>query len=269
MIKLTAKPLAKSVGSELRSYQKEVDAEPDFGRRVLLAADRFKQRNRLNNVTFQEIKKALTEMCAGARRCMYCEDSVADEVEHHHPKNLYPEMVFAWSNYLYSCGPCNGPKNNRFAVLDPDGELVEVIRPRGAPVVPPPPGSPALLHPRADDPVEFITLDIKGGTFLFVPAGKEGTVEFVRAKYTIKELRLNVRDYLPAARREAYHSYRSRLREYAAELEAGEPAVVLKRRVDALQRMGHPTVWYEMRRQQAFIPDLATLFRRVPQALQW
>ena len=33
-------------------------------------------------------------MCAGAKRCMYCEDSAADEVEHHLPKNLYPEFVF-------------------------------------------------------------------------------------------------------------------------------------------------------------------------------
>ena len=49
---------------------------------------------------------------------MYCEDSVGDEVEHHRPKNLYPDHTFLWDNYLYACGPCNGPKNNRFAVFD-------------------------------------------------------------------------------------------------------------------------------------------------------
>ena len=48
---------------------------------------------------------------------MYCEDSVADEVEHFRPKDLYPDVVFAWRNYLYACGQCNGGKNNRFSIV--------------------------------------------------------------------------------------------------------------------------------------------------------
>lgn len=40
------------------------------------------------------------------------------------PKNMYPEKVFVWSNYLFSCGLCNGPKNNQFAVFDNTGNVV-------------------------------------------------------------------------------------------------------------------------------------------------
>jgi hypothetical protein len=115
----------------------------------------------------------------------------------------------------------------------------------------------------------LMMLDIVGDTFLFVPTGNVGSVNFVRATYTISVLRLNQRDYLPVARREAYHSYRARLREYAADLDAGVAAAILTRRVDALRRMQHPTVWHEMRRQHGLIPELAALFRRAPEALMW
>jgi hypothetical protein len=37
---------------------------------------------------------------------------VTDEAEHINPKDLYLERVFDWANYLYACGPCNGPKSN-------------------------------------------------------------------------------------------------------------------------------------------------------------
>src|ERR1700691_3879898 len=114
-----------------------VDAEPDFARRVQLATAKFKQFNRQGNAAFQHVRHTLTLMCAGAKRCMYCEDSAADEVEHHRPKNLYPEYVFAWENYLYACGPCNGPKKNRFAVFAADGSIVDVTRGHNRPVSPP------------------------------------------------------------------------------------------------------------------------------------
>jgi hypothetical protein len=124
-----------------------VDAEPDFGRRVQLAAAKFKQFNGTGSTTFQDVRHTLTLMRAGAKRCMYCEDSAADEVEHHRPKDLYPGHVFAWENYLYACGPCNGPKNNRFAVFAADGSLVDLTRKRGQLPKPPPTGDPVLLHP--------------------------------------------------------------------------------------------------------------------------
>ena len=72
---------------------------------VKAAKTLFKSRNRKENRTFAAVRKELADLCSGSRRCMYCDDSVADEVEHFRPKDLYPEVVFAWMNYLYACGP--------------------------------------------------------------------------------------------------------------------------------------------------------------------
>ena len=187
-------------------YQAAINLEPDFNNRVKLAAAKFKQYNRKENATFCLIKTALDAMCAGARRCMYCEDSAADEVEHHRPKALYPECVFDWLNYLYSCGPCNGPKKSHFALFRNGAVVDRVWAPSGS-TTPPWVGNPVLLDPRSDNPLDYLMLDIAGGTFLFVPTIASPSLEFSRADYTIKLLRLNERDYLPRARREAYNNY--------------------------------------------------------------
>ena len=189
---------------------------------------------------------------------MYCEDSAADEVEHHRPKDLYPEHVFVWENYLYVCGPCNGPKNNRFAVIAADGSIVDVSRKRnqpgflpGAPAAlkPPAAGDPVLLHPRVEDALDYMMLDILGDTFLFVPTAASPSRKFDRATYTIELLRLNHRDYLQAARRGAYGNYQARLFEYVHRREAGAGALELRRMISVIRDEEHPTVWSEMRRQ--------------------
>jgi len=246
-----------------------VDAEPDFGRRVQVAVAKFKQFNRTSNPAFQQVRRTLALMCSGAKRCMYCEDSAADEVEHHRPKSLYPGHVFAWENYLYACGPCNGPKDNQFAVFAADGSIVYLTRKRGELPKPPVPGDPVMLHPRAEDALKYMTLDIAGGTFLFVPAAPEGSHEFERASYTIEVLRLNSRGHLSRARREAYGSYKARLTEYVHRRDAGDVNHALRYMIDAIMRMQHPTVWFEMRRQSARIPELTRLFQLAPEALKW
>src|SRR2546426_12783509 len=116
MVQIEPVELPAHAKQALQRYQAEVDAESGYERRVEIADAKFKTYNRKSNSAFEQIKDTLDAMCSGARRCMYCEDSAADEIEHHRPKNLYPELAFAWENYLYACGPCNGPKNNRFAV---------------------------------------------------------------------------------------------------------------------------------------------------------
>jgi hypothetical protein len=200
---------------------------------------------------------------------MYCEDSVADEVEHYLPKDLYPERVFDWRNYLYSCGPCNGPKKSNFAVFDPNQTLVDVTRKRNAPIVPPTAGDPVLLAPRNDNALEFMILDIAGDTFLFVPTPTNDAREQNRARYTIKLLGLNLRDYLPKARRHAYIHYLTILKDYVAERDNGAAAITLERLANTIRAMHHPTVWREMQQQQGSIPVLAELFGRAPEALGW
>jgi hypothetical protein len=150
MIRLPDIALTEHAAAGLVALQAEVDALGSYAEQVDEGKRLFELRIRPRNPIFDEVKRALDLRCAGARRCAYCADSLADEVEHVWPKDLYPHLVFAWANYVYACGPCNGPKGSHFAVFLADAsEPTEVGRPRGAPVVPPADG-PAVLIDLSD-----------------------------------------------------------------------------------------------------------------------
>lgn len=269
MIRLPDAPLPGDTLASLAEYQREVDALPDYPARVARAKTQFGSLNKKSNKTFESVKATLTGMCSGARRCAYCEDSVGDEVEHIRPKTLYPELVFVWTNYLYACGSCNGPKNNHFAVFEEGtGALTSVARARNAPVVPPIPGKAAFIDPRSEDPTGYLSLDL-ADTFWFIPRAKLGTVEHARADYTIRTLQLNTREWLPRARRAAYLDYLAHLKGYVRDKAQGLPQVHLDRLVEHIQGRQHPTVWFEMKRQHALLPELTLLFAKAPEALTW
>lgn len=252
---------------QLKQWQLSLDSEPTYERQVAVAKATWPNRNRKDNGTFKEVRKVLARMCSGARRCCYCEDSCADEVEHIRPKDLYPAHTYDWDNYLYACGPCNGPKNNNFAVYDPTATppvLIDVTRKRNAPVVPPTVGPAALLDPRHEDPADYLRLDL-AGTFHFLPIHAKNTVEWLRADYTIKVLHLNDRDALVVARREAFNAYRARLAEYVRQKEHGADPKLLQRHVRALSRVSHPFVWLEMLRSRDLRQDLRQLFAQAPE----
>lgn len=268
MIQLREVQLPLKVRGTLRRWQADIDKVVSYEERVAEADRKFKSRNTLRDTTFQCVREALTQMCSGACRCCYCEDSAADEVEHIKPKSLYPEVCFVWPNYLYACGLCNGPKNNRFSVLSvPSRAIVEVARKPKAPVAPPVPGDPVLIDPRHEDPLTFMSLDLVS-TFWFSPIAPRGTEEFERATYTIKVLRLNVREYLPRARKQAYSSYESRLELYVSCRDAKAPRSQLTHIIRGIQTMDHPTVWAEMKRQHDG-RRLRALFGKAPEALGW
>lgn len=261
MLRIGPQALPERAAAQLGVWQGQVAAAGDYAQRVAEARRLFQRSNTRRQSTFRAVRAALAELCAGARRCMYCEDSAADEVEHFRPKALYPDLAFAWDNYLYACGPCNLVKGQRFAVLR-SRRLIEVTRPAGAPVQPPVAGAPAPIDPRHEDPLELLELDLRG-TLFFVPRAAQGIAR-LRAEYTIELLGLNARDYVVEARREAYGSYRARLSEYAR-----ATASRRGRLVAALKGMGHPTVWAEMKRQQARLSELRPLFAAAPEALTW
>jgi uncharacterized protein (TIGR02646 family) len=265
VIKLPDSSLSTAASQQLMSWQAEVDAFTSHAARSEAARRLFRQRNTARNRTFAEVRRQLTAMCSGARRCGYCEDSAADEVEHIRPKALYPELVFAWRNCLYACGPCNGPKNNQFAVFPRRARKpVEVSRSAGGP---PPTGESALIDPRGEDPMAFLMLDPQG-TFLFEPRASKGTRDYARADYTRRILRLN-RELLLVARAEAFSAYRARLSEYVTRRGRSASKTELQRHIQAIQRAAHPTVWWEMKRQQRHHRELRALFREAPEALTW
>ncbi|OQW92560.1 MAG: hypothetical protein BWK78_01375 [Thiotrichaceae bacterium IS1] len=68
------------------------------------------------------IKTALLEMSAD--KCCYCECKLGEEskyleVEHFHPKKLYPDEVVAWENLLPACKRCNGKKHSHDTKQEP------------------------------------------------------------------------------------------------------------------------------------------------------
>lgn len=268
MIRLPEKALPEAVGRQLERWQAEVDALGSHAEQVAAAKKRFHQRNTPRNRTFVAVRRHLLKLCSGAMRCGYCEDSAADAVEHIWPKDLYPEWVFAWRNYLYACRPCNGPKSNRFAVFPPRGrKVLEVGRTHRLLGKRPPPGESVFIDPRSEDPMELLDLDLRG-TFHFVPRAPKGTRGYARADYTLNVLRLN-REVLVEARMDAFASYRARLVEYVWLRVRRAPAKALRLRVHAIQRAPHPTVWREMQRSWRDVEELQKLFRKAPEALEW
>jgi uncharacterized protein (TIGR02646 family) len=265
MIQLPEIPLPEKVARRLEAWQDEVDALPDYPTRVEAAVKRFKTRNKKDDPTFGAVRSTLAEMCSGSQRCVYCEDSAAYQVEHVHPKAIYPDMVFRWPNYVFACGWCNGPKSDQFEVFqDPDDVLVDVTRWRGSLLQAPAPGSPVLIHPRTENGLDFLSLDL-AGTFLFLPRQGLSPRNRIRAERTITILRLNARDALAESRNAAFNDYLAHLERYVEEKHRN--AQDLAERRARLMRRGHPTVWFEMRRQRESYSTLAALFGEAPELL--
>jgi len=227
----------------------------------------FAAHNHAQHPVFNVVRRGLTALCSGAARCVYCEDSARDQVEHYKPKDLYPEEVFRWENYVYACGPCNRLKGAKFAIFrSSDGRFSDVTRKAGEQVIPPVHGDPVLLHCRIEDPMHFLHLDLLG-TFLFLPRPGLSARETRRADYTIDLLRLNMREELPVSREQAYQNFRARVEEFKHKRDDGVLKSHLDRLRSNLERANHPTVWREMVRQRNQIGELVTLFQNVPELI--
>ncbi len=276
MIQLSRPALSVNATQALNQYQAAVDDQPDFPARVIFAKDDFPRKNVIGNATFDEVKQKLVQMCSGAERCHYCEDSKADEVEHLLPKDVYPDRCYQWANYYYSCGNCNGPKNNKCAVIDvATNTLIDttpVKNKRNAPALthpqPPPPGAIAIIDLAVENPLDYLFLDLNR-SFDFAELPDSNTVEYLKAKHTLELLRLNKRPFLSKARANAFENFKARLRIYISDKNAGIPQNQLDQIVAGIKEEAHQTVWQEMKRQRDFIPELRVLFNQAPEALNW
>jgi len=260
--------LSKRALGYLKKWQEIIDNEPDYKAQIEKAKKTWGKTNK----TFDEIKEKLRLMSNSTERCSYCEDSFADEIEHIFPKGIYPEKTFVWENYLFACGPCNGPKSNKFSLIDSLGVLQNITPPKKIPVgyiyKKPPAHQSALINPREEDPTRFIELDIIS-TFRFIPALDLNPIEKLRANFTIELLRLNEREILIKARRKAYGNYRARLTEYSKQKTEGANQTDLNKLIDGIKDENHQTVWFEIKRFHLFIPELKTIFSKIPEALNW
>lgn len=269
-------PLAQGTPSAptlltLTHLQAQVAASGDFAAQVAAGKRLWNSKTgtKAGQSAFADVRTTLARMCTGPRRCHYCEDSQADEIEHVRPKDLFPGQVFDWNNYLYACGPCNGPKNNRHGVVR-GTQVQEIRRPLRAPPTPPP-------NPRHEDPRHFLELDLGGeapnglrvdGTFEFLPLPGLDETAAARAAFTIDVLGLN-RQVLIDARFNAYSGFRARVREYLAErATVNDPAALTTLR-DAILATPHLTVFDEMRRQARFLPFMAQALAAAPEIASW
>ncbi len=268
MIQLRRIELPPGADGKLRSWQREIDDLADYAARISVAKERFARRNRPDNAVFRVVREFLGMMCCGVVRCVYCEDSMADEVEHIWPKDSYPEFVFVWANYVFACGPCNGRKNNHFAVFAVvTGQFTEVTRNPRALVTPPTPGQMVFIDPCGEDGLTMMDLDFETGELL--PRGRKNSKRYQRAQYTIEILGLNKRGNLLRARRAAYRDYRALLGEYVKRRDEGASQPDLDDLISFLKGRQHPTVWAEMKRQRQLIDELKQLFAKAPEALGW
>ena len=42
--------------------------------------------------------------------CGYCEERPRGQVDHFRPKSKFPELVYEWHNWIFSCADCNSSK---------------------------------------------------------------------------------------------------------------------------------------------------------------
>jgi uncharacterized protein (TIGR02646 family) len=266
MLQLRNKPLTTEAASLLEQYQQQVDAKTTFPEKVAEGKRLFSLYNKKTNASFMVVRDNLAKMSGGTVRCNYCEDSNANQVEHIYPKNYYPEKCFNWENYCYACGPCNQPKNDKFAVFENDTDT-EVNLKKLPEHTQPPVGQALLLDPRAENPIDCLFLDTKD-TFKFVPF-KEDDKNIRRAEYTIEILGLNSRSHLVRARKVAFDNFKARLFEYVKKKEAGENLEALQPLIDSLKSEHHQTVWHEMIRQRSLHPEVDDLLNRAEEALKW
>lgn len=278
MLRIADRPLPKTATAVLARIQQIVDAEPDYAQRVTLAKKQWdnKTKSEAKKAAFLSIRSTLDKMCIGPRRCAYCEDSLADEIEHVLPKDLFPQNAFQWANYLFACGPCNGPKSNRYGFVQAPA-VTEFIRVKGAPILPPPAGQAGCIDPRREDPMDLLELDLGGttsdgavleGTFSFMPMQGLQPVDLARALFSIDVLSLN-REVMRVARESAFTGYRARLREYVAEKQANASETKLDRLRDGVLGSPHLTVFAEMRRQRQYLPAIDALLAQAPEVMGW
>jgi uncharacterized protein (TIGR02646 family) len=262
MIQVKSRELAAEALAELAALQREIDSLPTYPERVTAAVEQWPSRRRRK--VFSHVEEILGAMCSGPKRCMFCEDNGAYQIEHFRPKSLYPGLVYAWGNYLFACGQCNGPKSDRFAIFSGSGAVLELARAGSEPESVP----SVLLDPRQDEPMGYLWLDLRD-TFRFKPVHASGTLGYDRADYTLRWLGLNDRDELVEARRSAYGDYLAHLERYATRKRSGADPEILKQLRRSIERRNHVTVWREMQRQHQTDANLRALFEEVPETLAW
>ncbi len=195
--------LPQRVLDALETYQRELDHAVKAERKKKRPATRevidAAWSSRLPNTALKAVRVALDAMASGRQRCMYCEDSRAEDIEHFRPKASHPERAFDWLNLLKVCPGCNRQKNDDF-----DAQL---------------------LDPTADDPFDHLVFSFRTGRYV-------AREDSPRGRVTLRVLRRLASDQILArGRRDAFLKLGAFLRDYHALRGAGrdEEARLIRR----------------------------------------
>jgi uncharacterized protein (TIGR02646 family) len=265
MIRIVPEDLAEATQEYLEDKQQQIDLEQTYADQVAKGKSLWATKSANHFGKGNNIRETLRKSCTGLGRCHYCEDSIADEIEHIFPKDLFPDKVFRWENYLYACGQCNGAhKKNQFAIIDEQGEILDITRPNGAEIVAPALGQPLLIDIRNEDPFLFFDIDFITGVLTFKP--ERGSIQYKRAEYTCKTIDLN-RDVLKRARKNTYKEFLSLIGNYTRSQQRGENTTEFKGLKIIILEHPHRTVWELMKRCSDINPDLNAKFRIAPELM--
>ncbi|MGW4368867.1 HNH endonuclease [Nocardia takedensis] len=178
MIKLSRPALTPSTSGILARRQAKIDTADDPRAKAKASWRTFRGSAR------DEVAERLSEICSGIVRCMYCEDSLATDIDHYRPKAHFPEWAFRWDNYLLACSSCNSNlKRDAFPMRA---------------------GKALLIDPTTMDPAEHLALSLSTG--IYHPRTDEG-------KASIEVFGLN-RDTCTTGRRTAWTSLQGLIRMY-------------------------------------------------------
>ncbi len=112
-------------------------------------------------------------------KCVYCEQTAAQDIEHYYLKSRYPDRMFDWENLLRGCKNCNQFKRDAFPLDEA--------------------GHPLLLDPCVDEPLDFFVWDLRTGTIGVATDPDRRR----RAEATRDNLRLNLESYREERRAKA------------------------------------------------------------------
>ncbi|MEU4027428.1 HNH endonuclease [Streptomyces anulatus] len=145
MIRLARAPLPPDAAAHLTTYTEQIEQTVESDRKAR-AADLWAHTTVRRRVR-DGLLATLADMAPGHQRCMYCGDSQGTDIDHFEPKSLAPLRTFEWLNHLLACAYCNSnQKRNTFPRSEKDG-------------------SPLLLDPTLQEPLEHLRLVLPVGTY--------------------------------------------------------------------------------------------------------
>ncbi|MGY5117862.1 HNH endonuclease [Streptomyces sp. 900105755] len=190
MIRLRRAVLPAAAAERLRDYTDDIRQRATEKERKDRAKELWENRRRVRPALLM----GLAEMAPGHERCMYCGDSQGTDIDHFEPKSLAPLRTFDWLNHLLACSFCNSnQKRSRFPTAAD--------------------GSPLLVDPTAEDPLDHLRLVLPLGTY-------RGLTD--RGRACIEVFGLNERAVLVKGRMDAYWTARDSIELWRIAMDKGD-----------------------------------------------